>query len=482
MADKIEHVILLMLENRSFDHMLGFLDHPNPRFERLTGFESNPHEPGVPEIHVESTAKKTLALDPAHSHEEVMLQLTGASDARPPYKITNKGFVISYEQWGIRKKETRGFGPLIMRCQPAANMPTLSTLAKEFAVCTRWFCSVPGQTWPNRNFAHAATSHGHEDNHIARHDDKTIFETLEENGREWRVYHKGTPQVWAFFRLWEPFRRRRYETHERLLQDIQHDALPDYAFVEPDHFWPGSGSQHPSNNQRKDSDFDRAEALVQDIYQSLRNRMDVFTKTLFIVTYDEHGGFFDREPPPFSERFKDGFVATTPDKFAFDLLGPRVPAVLVSPWIPRVHIDDTQYDHSSIVATLRRLFAPAAAPLKRDETANTFEHNLSLSQPRPAADLPDFRGFTPALVRIGDPFIVEEAPDIDDLDDFGRSLEWLTDSVEAQLVREGFIDPALAPSRDMRTAARDINPATTAPFADRQERVAALLRASARSR
>ncbi len=126
----------------------------------------------------------------------------------------------------------------------------------------------------------------------------------------------------------------------------------------------------------------------------------------------------DRDPPPFSERFKDGFIAPTPDKFAFDLLGPRVPAVLVSPWIPRAHVDDTQYtDHSSIVATLRRMFAPTAAPLKRDRHANTFEHNLSLPQPRAAGDMPDFSGFA-RVSRTGDPFIVEEAPDIDNLDDW----------------------------------------------------------------
>jgi phospholipase C len=473
-ANQIESVIVLMLENRSFDHMLGFLPHPNPAFQSLTGEESNPAaEPAAPPVKVSPTARTTLALDPAHNHDDVMLQLTGRRSPNPPYTLNNSGFVASYEGVGLRKKKRSGFGPLIMKCQPPANIPVLAALATGFAVCTRWFSSVPGQTWPNRNFAHAATSDGKVDNALRLYTNPTIFELLGAAGRRWRIYHQGAAQSWAFRKLWFGAGGG-FGSHGDLLTAIANDRLPHYAFVEPDHFWPWSSSQHPGNNEKKGTDFSRGEALLREVYSALAARPSVFAKTLLVITYDEHGGFFDRVSPPYNASYKDGRVA--PGGFVFDLLGVRVPAILVSPWIPPSTVDQQIYDHSSIVATLRRLYLPQAQPLTpRDAHSNTFTHNLSLTAPRATEDLPLLPAPPPGDAERGP--TLDEAPDETELDDFQQSLVWLTERVAAELQQEG-IDAAPSPeTMDAAAEAQEVTPISVAPLRVRQEQVSALLRA-----
>ena len=262
---------------------------------------------------------------------------------------------------------------------------------RSFAVCTRWFSSVPGQTWPNRNFAHAATSDGEVDNSLRLYTNPTIFEHLGAAGHRWEIYHRGAPQSWAFRRLWLAAPGGGFSGHDRLFQAIENDRLPHYAFVEPDHFWPSSSSQHPGNNRKNGDDFGRGEALVQRIYEALVARPNVFAKTLLVVTYDEHGGFYDHVVPAYDAKYKDGRVAA--GGFAFDLLGVRVPTILISPRIPAGTVDNQVYDHTSLAASLRALFMPGSSPLSsREARAETFLHNLSLSTPR-SDGLPLFPSF-----------------------------------------------------------------------------------------
>jgi phospholipase C len=178
-AVALEHVIVLCLENRSFDHMLGFLPHPDPTFEGLRGpgpFSNPTADGGL--VEATPTAKPVLPFGPNHCHDAVMQQL----DVRRGIP-TNQGFVTSYELTASGRSPTTrggvlgkvlgpllssrrsrppvvGRGPLVMRCQNPDSVPVLSTLALQFAVCDHWFSSVPGETWPNRNFLHAATSDG----------------------------------------------------------------------------------------------------------------------------------------------------------------------------------------------------------------------------------------------------------------------------------------------------------------------------------
>ncbi|NUR60815.1 MAG: hypothetical protein HOV87_19450 [Catenulispora sp.] len=452
----IEHVIVLMLENRSFDHMLGFLDHPDPHFDglRAGGPHTNPGWDGAAPVAATPGAKPVLPSSPDHSHDAVMEQLgfQGKGAAR---RATNQGFVASYERlgrglapaafggllgpvinWWLRRKAKNvtpimGRGPLVILSQPPEQVPVLSKLALEFAVCTRWFSSVPGETWPNRNFAHAATSDGTTEIQARFYTDRTIFELLEEQGVGWHVYHDDTPQLWAFPRLWDtPDRHANWFHLSDFAAHAAAGTLPAYSFIEPNHRPPlhtldhepivgapdVSNSQHPGNNVVDDAaydafeptdaaDFARGEALIADIYEALRAHRDLFERSLLLITYDEHGGFYDHVPPPTDvpdpgdprgvlARLLNLLYRRKAATFDFTALGARVPAVVVSPYIPAATVCTDTHDHASIPATLRALFAPGAEPLtRRDAWATPFHRVLTLAEPRRTC-LPDLLEYT----------------------------------------------------------------------------------------
>jgi phospholipase C len=324
-----------------------------------------------------------------------------------------------------------GRGPLAMLCQPPEQVPVLSRLALEFAVFDHWFCSVPGETWPNRNFLHAATSDGETNIELRPYTDRTIFDVLEENGHSWRIYHDDTPQVWAFPALWDtPQRHANWHPTGHFAREAAAGDLPAYTFIEPNHRPPfhtldhspllggvpdSGSSQHPENNlvsnsayddydSADDTDFARSERLVATVYEALRANPDLFARTLLLITYDEHGGFFDHVPPPtgvpspgdrqsFSARLLHALWHRRATTFDFRMLGPRVPGIAVSPLIVAGTVRHTVHDHASVPATLRALFAPAALPLTaRDAWATPFSDVASLTEPR--TDLPDLSAWT----------------------------------------------------------------------------------------
>ncbi|QDP95646.1 hypothetical protein FOE78_06755 [Microlunatus elymi] len=471
----IDHVVVLALENRSFDHMLGFLAHPDPAFDGLLTAEgySNPGWNGGPAVVASPIAKRVLPVGPDHSHNAVMEQLAvvGSGAGR---KATNTGFVASYERKGrgLVPPPYRGLlapllnlvagrlgssrmaanrGPLVMQCQPPAQVPVLSELAREYAVCTRWFCSVPGETWPNRNFLHAATSDGATDIELRFYANRTIFEVLEEAGCDWRIYHDDTPQVWAFPRLWDtPERHARWFPLADFARHVAEGSLPNYTFIEPNHRPPlhtldheplvgvpdVSNNQHPENNlvsdaaydgfvDDGDTDFARAEQLLAMVYEALRGNPALFEHTVLLVTYDEHGGLYDHVPPPCDVPAPGSGSTTPPERrllrlahallrrsaaaFDFTMLGPRVPTVVISPLVPAGTVDARIHDHATVPATLRLLFAPDEVPLTaRDAWAQRHPFHTVMTLDRPRSDLPDLSGYLPP--KVGSADVSREAP------------------------------------------------------------------------
>ncbi len=470
----VEHVVVLCLENRSFDHMLGFLPHPDPTFEGLRdgGPYTNPTADGTP-VAASPDARPVIPFGPDHSHDGVLQQLARGGPAGRG-EPTNQGFIASYALKAAgRSPTTKGglvawllgfvsrpkspsspppgttaWGPLIMRCQPPEQVPVLARLATDFAVCDHWFCSVPGETWPNRNFLHAATSDGETNIEIRPYYNRTIFELLEENGSDWRIYHDDTPQAWAFPNLWDTAdRHAKWFPMTAFAGHVEAGDLPPYTFIEPNHRPPlhtldriaalggqpgQSDSQHPENNLVSppayesyaggvETDFERGERLIATIYEALRKNSDLFATTVFVITYDEHGGFYDHVPPteqvPAPGQAGPNLLTrlfrllwrTNATAFDFTSVGIRVPAVVVSPLVAAGVVDHTFYEHASVPATLRKLFAPAAAPLTaRDEAAATFDQLWTLPQPR--ADLPDLSAYTkPAQLAPEAPSAVDRA-------------------------------------------------------------------------
>jgi phospholipase C len=382
-AGTIKHLVVLMLENRSFDHMFGFMKSDTYPIDGLNGDECNLDPNGVKvTVSPDANYSGDLTVDPGHHFPDVNIQLFGNIDGEGDPVMS--GFVKDYAQMG-------GSNPTlahnIMKCfspgpVPPCKIPILMTLAEQYAVCDRWFASVPGPTLPNRSYAHAATSVGRVDmNPIWYEEGKTIYELLAESKVTSKIFFHDMTVAMTFKNFLK--NQSYFGTFDDFLDACDSNKLPSYSFVEP-RYNADNVNHLGANDQHPDHDIAEGETLIQDVYKAVSKNKDVWNSTILLIVYDEHGGLYDHVPPPATVN-PDGKNSTNPF-FDFMRLGLRVPAVVISPWIPPQTIDHLQYDHASIAATARKLFLGAEWETKfltaRDQIANTFERNLSLDQPR----------------------------------------------------------------------------------------------------
>ncbi|HUL27485.1 MAG TPA: alkaline phosphatase family protein [Streptosporangiaceae bacterium] len=414
----IQHIVHLMLENRSFDHMLGFLYEESGNvspagaaFEGLTGQEANPDSSGksVSVYKIDPAGPGAYFMpgaDPGEGYANTNSQLFGSGHAPVPPVATNQGFVTNFDAtiaWDQRVGRSVQAGTTaadIMGIFPPAALPVLSGLARGFAVCDHWFSSVPTQTFPNRAFACAATSQGHMNDGSSSYTVPSIFGLMGAHGLSWKIYGYDA----------EPLTRKNFpdttnapDTHFGKFSDFKADAangqLPQYSFLEPD--WGSKGnSQHPNY------DVALGEQLMHDVYYALRGGPG-WNQTLLFITYDEHGGCYDHVPPPSGAVPPDD----TPGEFAFDFtrFGVRIPAVLVSPLIPagtvfRVAAGSMPLDHTSVLKTIETRWGLPALT-RRDAAAPDVGDALTLETPRsddPLADVtvPVSSGANPAVAEV----------------------------------------------------------------------------------
>jgi len=293
----------------------------------------------------------------------------------PSGAATMSGFVRNY--LGQTAKSASSYAAnAVMHYYTPEQVPVISALARGFAICDRWHASAPCQTWPNRFFAHCATANGYENNDPPHppYEMPTIFNRLEDAQQPWKIYFHDIPQSLTLSQLWL------HLDHFRFYAEFQHDArmgtLPAYSFIEPRYFPDLSlpNDQHPPHV------VTLGEQLIADVYNCVRGGPS-WTKTLLVITYDEHGGCFDHVPPPVA--VPPGGGAAGP--FKFDRYGVRVPAVIVSPYIRA----GTKFrpppgkvcDHTSIIATLLKRFSLGDALTARDAAAPDFASVLVLPEP-----------------------------------------------------------------------------------------------------
>lgn len=384
----IKHVIVLMMENRSFDHMLGLLEHPDPSFPRIDPDDARFANPvfGAPDIKVwHGDAPYHVRKGPGHEHEDVMQQMAYALNDTPG--IDMKGFASVHHHKDV------GRGADVMRSYTAAQAPVIHALAKQFRVCTNWFCSVPGATWPNRFFAMTGQSASTVNNEYlkAPFAIRSLFDVLDEAGQDWRIYHDGPCLAMLLDGMLDNDRKSRYASTQQLLCDIGSGALPVFSWVEPDHFGKDSSSQHATfiNEECEEWGFLSGEKLMLDIYDALRANDTLFNETTFVITYDEHGGFHDHVVPPHMARpFADHVHEEDDYRFGFEQLGPRVPALVISPHVAPGSLDDTVYDHTAIVRMVLDLCVPHDTSLGARVAASASPLAALQEGANPVAEMP----------------------------------------------------------------------------------------------
>ncbi|WP_127475267.1 alkaline phosphatase family protein [Microbacterium sulfonylureivorans] len=443
-----DHVVVVMGENRSFDNLLGWLYTPDtvPEGETFDGLAFGDYAniaPSGDRIAAHTYSGPTDEVmgrpnpDPGEEFPHVNTQLfgrvdppsnatVGIGDMSPPFnappprtKPTNEGFVRDY--WNSFVRERRGGKPTldevghIMGGFSPEQLPVLSTLAKGFAVFDAWFAAVPSQTYCNRSFFHASTSHGfvtnrHDGGYIKWLDAEaapTIFNRLEEAGISWKVYFDeiqlvsltGILHAPALERFW---RTGRFGHMSEFYDEARAGTLPAYAFIEPrlvynhNDFHPPVGIYRASDVDGElvldsaVSDVRAGEKLIADIYNAVKDSASPdgsnALNTLLLITFDEHGGTYDHVAPP---------AATPPIAddapgemgFGFDRLGLRVPTIAVSAYTRAGTIVHDEYHHAAVVATLTRLHG--LRPLtRRDAEANDLFAVVNLDTPRDPSTWP----------------------------------------------------------------------------------------------
>src|SRR5271166_4585286 len=392
--DKIDHIIVVMLENRSLDNLLGWLyadkgnkpDHNIPQkspptYDGLVAKKywnrAPANDPDAPKIFagqgVTTYPDKTPYPDPGEVCPYMYEQMFGTENPPRDQSANMSGFLQNYKRIGATPSEQ------IMECYTPDQLPVLNSLAGYFAVSDRWFGSLPCETFPNRAFVHAGSSFGRLNNCDGKYNDgydfnmsaystqKTIFKVFYDRGFPWKIYGpwggRAVPFTATTLQFWGTLAEKPLSGHTDSLENFESDArngqLPAYAFVEPDFVDHPTSDQHPADA----CSMFRGEQFIRRIWEAVSTSPQ-WKSTILIVTYDEHGGCYDHVPPP--------RTATPPDdnKPQFDMpinpftqYGTRIPAVVISPYVEagtvfRSPSASVEFDHASILATLRDWIFP----------------------------------------------------------------------------------------------------------------------------
>ena len=362
MADtlpEIRHVVLLMLENRSFDHMLGGLPGVDGASAAWTNSDGARSYAQTPIERWEQDDARTVDPDPKHERDNVRQQLANE----------NTGFVADYAH--AYEETTPEERQKIMSYYPDGALGPLHTLAKTFAVCQRWHASVPGPTWTNRLFALSGTSLGRVLMPGApNYGQPSVFLRLFQAGRTSRVYYGDVPLALLLDdqrvgvetvgyqpkTSYYPFALFEHHAHGK------ERNFPDFTLIEPRYLGFSPNDDHPPH------DPFNGQRLIARVYNALRANDALWKSTLLVILYDEHGGFADHVVPPAT-------IAPDGDHGEFDFirLGVRVPVVLVSPWLARGQVVDAPCDHTSLLRSLTEKWGLGPMGLRAAQATDVFE-------------------------------------------------------------------------------------------------------------
>ena len=395
----IDCVVVLMLENRSFDHFFG--KWPGAAGLNLGPFSNRPSPlaPASPATNAPIAAGQPALFSvmqgqgPGHSLDDTNVQLF-TSKVVPPgaalKPVDDRGFVMNYRT-ELAVDGFSGAGvdlSAVMQTFGPGQLPALTALAENFVLCDQWYAEVPGPTMPNRLYIHAATSAG-----WARNDwtlplrNVTIYEQLQTNNRSWAVYYSDQNEVAQYSRI--NTQRASFKLYESTFAaDAAAGALADYNFIIPR--FAGSKTDGPPTSMHPPQDVRPGDQLVADVYAALRGGPQ-WAHGLLVVTFDEHGGYFDHADPPAAVN-PDGINSPAPGdtasfapQFTFERLGLRVPTLLASPYLPKGVVSSVPLQHTSVLVTVRELFGISGSLTRRDAAAPSFG---ALFSSAPRSDAP----------------------------------------------------------------------------------------------
>ena len=342
--EAITHTVVLMMENRTFDHYFGSLSLLEGRAD-VDGLVEGMSNPDFEDVeHPIHLGDQNCVADPPHGWGSTHRQWNeGAMD----------GFVREYiSRWGDESPH------LPMQYWTRNELPALYGLSDRYTLCQRWHAALLSSTWPNRFYSHAASNNGATGNDFGHgYDMPTVYQSLEAKGISWGCYHLTAPFMLLLPGHWS---EDNFWTMETFYYHARAGSLPQVTILEP--FY-GRADDHPPAHPMA------GELLIASVYKALAES-PLWGKLQLFITYDEHGGFFDHvAPPTFPDLFEDE---------GFGQSGFRVPGLSVGPYVKN-EVSSTVFDHTSMIAWMNALYG--LDPLNvRDEAANNFFDTLDMER------------------------------------------------------------------------------------------------------
>lgn len=352
----IKNIIIVMMENRSFDNLLGYIS-LNPKNTPVDGLQSsdewkkkqiNPYNGvGYPLYPLEDPYTKIDA-DPPHERDNIAKQMGTPKKGIYPMN----GFVANYADAvsPITPEISSAHLPPVMGYFTEKEAPVTDFFYRNFTIFDHWFSALPAGTQPNRLMALNGES-CIDINHTPIPSQKLVYDWLNERGVSWKVYHEGMPFI-ALMPEWIPniLCEKNFCPLDQLYKDIQDDNCPQVIFIEPT--YTDSPKIGASSDDHSPSSIRGGQEFLHRIYRTITEDTDFWKNLVMIVTYDEHGGFFDHVSPP--------IIKTLPPKDAdypsFESLGVRVPAFLISPFADTNKVCTEIMDHTSILKFIAQRF------------------------------------------------------------------------------------------------------------------------------
>jgi phospholipase C len=354
---QIEHIVIVMMENHSFDNVLGMLPHRVRSRRRVDGLPVDRHGRQLA-VNLDATGQPVRAF---HTPTDC------------PGTAVTQTWDASHLQWDNGRNDgfARTGGPEAMSFFDRTDLPFTYSLAATFPIGERYFCSTLAQTYPNRRFLFSGTASGLVSTDILLSEslpaaNGTIFDRLDRLQIPWKTYYSNLPSPAIIPNTLSIDRAANFARIDQFYADAAAGRLPAVAYVEPD---------FSVSSQEDPQDVQFGDQFLEQVVRSLMGSPD-WAQSVLIITYDEHGGYYDHVPPPEAIAPDDinPILAPGSQPGAYDRYGFRVPLIVVSPFGRRNYVSRVVQDHTSTLALIQRTWNIEAMTLRDANAAPMLDY------------------------------------------------------------------------------------------------------------